>query len=179
MPVPHRPAERLPGVTRAFHWLSAALVAAMFLLAWSAGWSGPGPLGIRLVNLHRSIGVVLFLTVLARLAWRLTHPLPPLPGSVGRWERGAAGLVQSLLYAGLLAMPLLGWAASDSAGDTVRVFGLFALPSLLPMDEGRADLLFALHGRVAIAILGLIGLHVAGALRHYFVEKDGVLQRML
>lgn len=151
----------------------------MFLFAWGVNLSGPGPLGIRLVELHRSFGVVLFVTIVARLAWRVTHPLPPLPIPLAGPERWVAATVQGLLYAGLLTMPLLGWAASDSAGDTVRVFGLFTLPSLLPLDETRADLLFAVHGWVAIGILGLVALHVAGALRHRFVEDDRVLERML
>ena len=173
------PAHRLPVATRAFHWLTAALVLAMFLLAWGIGWAGPGDLGLRLVDLHRSVGVTLFAVVVLRLAWRLAHPLPALPDHVETWERALAGTVQAALYAGLLAMPVLGWAASDTAGDTVRVFGVFALPSLLPMDEDRSDLLFAIHGWVATGLLCLVALHVAGALRHRFVKRDGVLERML
>lgn len=176
-----RPSQstRLPVVTRAFHWITAALVTAMFLLAWGAEWGGPGTVGIRLIELHRSVGVVLFLTVVARLTWRLTHPLPPLPDHVDQWERWLASTVQALLYMGLLAMPLLGWTASDSAGDSVRVFGLFTLPSVLPMAEDRSDLLFAVHGWTAIALLTLVALHVAGALKHRLVHNDGVLERMI
>ena len=173
------PSARLPGPTRAFHWASAALLLVMFALAWAFGALGPGATGAALVNLHRSVGVVLLAVVALRLAWRLAHPLPPLPASVAPWERRLAGGVQALLYAGLLAMPLIGWAASDMAGDTVRVFGLAALPSVWPMDEDRSDLLFAVHGWVATALLALAALHVAGALRHRLVKRDGVLERML
>lgn len=179
MSVRTRSIARLPGGTRAFHWLTVGLVTIMFGLAWGVGWAGPGAAGSRLVDLHRSFGVVLFVTVLARLGWRLIHPLPSLPGHVPRWERRLAAAVQALLYAGLLAMPLIGWAASDRAGDTVRIFGILALPSVLPMDETRGDLLFAVHGWIAIAILNLVALHVAGALRHRFIKDDGVLERMV
>ena len=173
------PPARFSATARAFHWASAALVAAMFTLAWTFGALGPGALGASLVNLHRSVGVTLFALVAARLAWRLAHPLPPLPPDTAPWERRLARSVQVLLYAALLAMPAIGWAASDMAGDTVRVFGLLALPSVLPMDEDRSDLLFAVHGWVATALLALVALHVAGALRHRFLKRDGVLERML
>ncbi len=173
------PPARLPAATRAFHWASAALLAAMFGLAWSFNALGPGATGASLVTLHRSVGVALFALVALRLAWRATHPLPPLPAHVTPWERRLAGGVQAALYAGLLAMPAIGWAASDMAGDTVRVFGLFALPSVWPMDEGWSDRLFAVHGWVATALLALVALHVAGALRHRLVKRDGVLERML
>ncbi|KAB0678801.1 cytochrome b [Aureimonas leprariae] len=167
---------RLPLGTRIFHWTTVALLALMFGLILAAEQAGPGDLGATLVDLHRSVGLTLFLVVLARLAWRLAHPLPPLRRPA--WERLLAGGVQAALYVCVLAMPALGWAASETAGDTIRLYGIVSLPSVLPMDEDLSDRLFQLHGSVAIALLCLIGLHAAGALRHRFVLRDGVFERM-
>ena len=169
--------EPLPVAVRTFHWLTVLLLVALFALAWTFERLGPDERGAALVNAHRSVGIVLFLLVSSRLVWRATHPLPPLPVPTPRWERILAGSVQGLLYAALLAMPLLGWAASATAGDEVRLFG-FALPDVLAMDEALSDRLFALHGAVAWVVLTLVALHVAGALRHHFIRRDGVLTRM-
>lgn len=167
---------RLPLGTRVFHWLTVALVALMFALILTAEQLGPGESGAALVDLHRSVGLTLLVVVLARLAWRLAHPLPPTERPA--WERLLAGGVQAALYVCVIAMPLLGWAASEAAGDTIRLYGIATLPGILPMDEDLSDQLFTLHGWVAIVLLCLIGLHAAGALRHRFVLRDGVFERM-
>ncbi|GGE08956.1 cytochrome b [Aureimonas endophytica] len=167
----------LPAAIRRFHWLTVLLLAAMFALAWSFDWLGASDLGAALVDWHRSIGIALFALVLLRLLWRATHRIDPVPGGAPRWERALAALVQGGLYLGLLVMPVLGWTASALSGDTIRLFG-FALPDVLPMDEDLSDRLFALHGTLAWLLLGLVALHVAGALRHHFVKRDGLLNRM-
>jgi cytochrome b561 len=110
---------------------------------------------------------------------RLSHPFAPSKIHAPVWEHRLAATVQFLLYASLLAMPLLGWAASDTAGDTVHVFGIVTLPSLLTMDEDRSNLLFNIHGWVATGLLTCAALHVLGALRHRFVLRDKVLEPML
>ena len=169
----------LPAVTRAFHWATVGLVASMFTLIWAAYLSGSGPLGSWLVNLHRSVGVTLFFVVVARLMWRITHIYPPLPSSVPSATQWLAGGVHLALYAGLLAMPLIGWIASDMAGDTVRIFGIFTMPSVFSMNEGRSGVLFVIHGWVATTLLIAMTLHILGAMRHHFILRDGVASRML
>lgn len=166
-------------VVRAFHWGSALVLVCMYGLAWTASAISPGQIGVDLINLHRSLGVVLIGLVTLRIVWRLTHPLPPLPQSVTSWERVLSGVVQGLLYGGMVLMPLLGLVASDMAGDTIRIFGFLTLPSVMPMDQDTSDALFEVHGWVAIGLLALISLHVLGALRHHFVLKDSVLIRMI
>ena len=162
---------------RLFHWLSAALLAGTFGLAWSFDALGPGATAGWLVTIHRSVGLtILGLTVL-RLAWRAAHPLPPLPRGPG-WEHWLARVVQTALYLALFAQPLLGWAASTAQGDSVSYLGLWPLPDLVEADPDRADQFFALHKTLGFILLGLVGLHIAGALRHG-LQRDGVLGRML
>lgn len=167
----------LPRVIRGFHWATVALLVVLFGLAWTFDWIGPSNLSVTLVDLHRSFGILLFLVVVARLAWRATHRIDPMPDVSPRWERWLASSVQGALYLCLLAMPILGWAASATSGETIRAFGL-TLPDLLTMNEDRSDRLFELHGTLAWVLLGLVALHVAGALRHHFVKRDGLIGRM-
>ena len=169
-----------PGIgwgVRLFHWFSAALLAGAFGLAWSFDALGPGATAGRLVTIHRSVGLTILGVTVLRLAWRAFHPLPPLPRSPA-WERWLARAVQAALYLALLAQPLLGWAASTAQGDSVIYLGLWTLPDLVDADPNRADQLFGLHKSLGFVLLGLVALHVAGALRHA-LHRDGVLRRMV
>ncbi|WP_182083962.1 cytochrome b [Aureimonas sp. ME7] len=170
-------AAPLPLALRRLHWASAALLVAMFALAWTFEALGPSDLGAALVDWHRSFGLLLLAVVIARLVWRLTHKVEPIPPGIPAWERWLAAAVQGALYLLLVAMPLLGWAASAATGDVVRAFGL-PLPEILPMDEDLGDRLFQIHGTLAWVLLALVALHVAGAVRHHFVHRDGLLARM-
>ncbi len=167
----------LPLATRLLHWLTAGLLVVMFGLAWTFDALGPSDTGASLVALHQSFGLLILLVVAARIVWRLTHPIEPLPGDTPRWEMRLATLVQAALYALLVAMPVVGWYASALSGDTIRFFGL-ALPDLVAMNEDRSDQLFELHGAIGWAILALTALHIAGALNHQFIRRDGLLNRI-
>ena len=149
-----------------------------FGLAWSFNALGPGPVAGRLVGVHRTVGLtILGLTVL-RLVWRILAPLPSLPPTPV-WEIRLARSVQAVLYVMLLLQPLLGWAASSAQGDAVTYLGLVTLPDIVEMDETKADTISRLHEFTGFAILALVTLHVAGALRHGLVRRDGVLRRMV
>ncbi|KQT47353.1 hypothetical protein ASG43_09490 [Aureimonas sp. Leaf454] len=167
----------LPKTIRVLHWATAGLLVVLFALAWSFEGIGPSDLGVTLVDLHRSFGLLLFLVVVARLAWRATHRIDPMPEASPRWERFLASAVQSALLLCLVAMPILGWVASALSGETIRAFG-FPLPDLLAMNEDRSDGFFELHEAVAWVLIVLVALHVAGALRHHFVKRDGLIGRM-
>ncbi|WP_082653305.1 cytochrome b [Aureimonas sp. AU22] len=162
---------------RTLHWLTAGLLVLMFGLAWTFDALGPSDTGASLVALHQSFGLLILVVVAARIVWRVTHPIEPLPGDTQRWEMRLATLVQATLYALLVAMPLVGWYASALSGDTIRFFGV-ALPDLVTMNEDRSDQLFEIHATIGWAILALTALHVAGALNHQFIRRDGLLNRM-
>jgi len=173
------PRNRYSTVSLTLHWLTAALVVTQVLLI-SAHEATDGPLSREFVNIHKSVGLTILVLTLARLAWRVANPAIPLPDRVPRWQKLLARATHVLFYVFLLAMPLVGWAASSASGRDILYFGLFEWP-LLPVGGGRdtARDLMDLHETAAKGLYVLIFLHVAGALKHHFIDRDNVLHRML
>ena len=171
--------RRIGRTTRMLHWGSAILLVGAFSLAWTFSALGPGGLSARLVGIHRSLGLAILVLTVLRLIWRGTvASLPPLPAGTATWERRLARGVQGALYLSLLAMPLLGWMGSSAEGDAVVAFGMLPLPDLVGANQDLSDLVFQAHHLVGYAILGLLALHIAGALRHHLVTRDDVLASM-
>lgn len=169
---------RLPRSMRLIHWTTAALVLSLIGLGLAmtdslANWRIAG------IQLHKLAGLcVLVLTVL-RLGLRAREPLPELPAHVSRLQQRVAGLVQVMIYLLLVAIPLSGWAMQGAAGNPVKVFGALTLPQISPESLVLYGALREAHGFLAISLLLLIMLHIAGALYHGLVLRDGVLRRML
>lgn len=146
-----------------------------FLLDELAPRGTPARAGV--INLHKSCGVVLGLLVVVRLAWRLTHPPPPWPQRLARWQRRAARLGHAALYACMVAMPLSGYLGSNFSRHGLRFFGTV----LAPWGADRPAVyafLNGLHGVTAWAFAALVAGHVAVALHHGLVARDGVVRRM-
>jgi len=171
--------DRHPAATIALHWVSAIAVLLAFAVAWTR--AGVDDRGTRLVlmNLHQLAGLLVLALMLARVGTRIATrasryeaPLPPLM----RWAAFATHLV---LYALLLAMPLLGWALSNAHGHDVRLAGLPALPALVGADPDRAETLESWHVGLAWVLGAMVVAHVGAALFHHFVRRDGVLRSML
>ena len=157
---------------RLLHWATAIIVIATFFLGLAMLRVAAGPMQNRLFGWHESLGAaVLALTVL-RLLWRLGHPPP------ARITAPATAL-HLVLYALLLAQPVLGWLGASAFGAAVGVFGLFDLPVLLPPDKAAAAVLFRIHQYGAFVLAGLVTIHVGVALFHRLVLRDGVFRRMI
>ena len=173
------PRNRYSTVSLTLHWLIAALVVTQVALIMVRDAS-EGDLARQLLGLHKSIGLGILVLTLGRLGWRIANPAIPLPDAMPRWQKLLARATHVLFYALLLAMPLAGWAASSAAGRDILWFGLFQWP-LLPIGGGRetAGMLMDMHSLAAKALYVLIVLHVAGALKHHFVDRDNVLHRMI
>lgn len=145
-------------------------------------------LKFRLFQLHKSFGVTILLLTLVRLGWRLTHKAPPLPEAMPALEKLAARGAHVGFYILLIALPLVGWAVVSSSpfADSVKtyLFGVIYWPHL-PFFEGVADRkglshdLAEVHEYLAFAMIGLLALHVAAALKHQFINRDSVLSHML
>ena len=165
-------------VWKGIHWLMAILFIANVALGYAASTIKPG-LAPRpaLLDVHKSIGVALFVLVLVRLAWRLTHRHAPLPDRFGAATRAGANVVHALLYILMLGMPLSGYVDSIAGGHPFRWFGLFPVPDLLPRDKALSQIGENLHLIGAYAVYALVTLHIIAALWHG-IKRDGVFSRM-
>ncbi|MDP3559821.1 MAG: cytochrome b [Legionellaceae bacterium] len=171
--------EEYSSLSKFFHWTIALIVIPMVLGSF---FLGDLPSGVRgtAIALHKSFGLTVLLLMLLRIIWIFFAGRPVLPDSVPRWQRILAHAVQYALYLTVLAMPLVGWMMSQAAGHTPRFFGLFALPFPgISENKALSDLLFDIHQKIAFVIIGLLCLHIAGAIKHYFIDKDVVVKRML
>lgn len=165
----------------AFHWVIALLIALNYGLAWVAEDLPKEQAGALMGN-HKAIGItILFLTVL-RILWRLVNRPPALLSSLQPWETILAKVTHALFYVLMIGVPLAGWLMHSawSAGAPVDAFGLFSWPGLpLAQDKQGAGVAGEVHEVLATAMLFLAVLHVAGALKHHWFDRDGSLARIL
>ncbi|MEI7036673.1 cytochrome b [Fulvimonas yonginensis] len=166
-----------PRLVVALHWLTvlALLLAAAVILARAQ--VGGRALRAALLEIHRHLGLAVLLLFALRIAVRLRLGPLPDPGCPSRPLRAAAELTHAALYGALLVLPMLGWMLSNAEGKPVDLLGL-PLPQLVPPDLDLADELLVWHQGAAWALLALTLLHVAAALWHHFVRRDGVLRAM-
>jgi len=168
------------GVAKLLHWTVLGLLIVQFAIAWSMPHIGRNTRPDTLINLHLAFGVLILAVAIARVGWRLTHPEPPPQDGVPPWQIRSARVTHWLLYLLLVVVPILGWMNASFRGFPVSVFGLAELPKLMATRAPGFAWTGDVHGLLAnYAMLALVGLHVAAVLYHYFVRRDGVLQRML
>lgn len=161
------------------HWLTALLIVVLFPLGAYMADLALSPLKLRLISYHKWLGVTIFLLLLLRLAWRVSHKPPPLPESMPLWQRHAANGLHHLLYLLLLVIPLSGWLMSSAKGFQTVYLGVLPLPDLIGKDKALGDLLRETHETLNMTLLVLLLAHVGAALKHHFIEHDGILARML
>ena len=164
-------------VAKGLHWLIVALLLVQFALAWTMPGMRQADTST-LVNLHFSFGMLVLPVVLARLGWRLTHPVPLLNDTMPAWQHRVAESTHWLLYLLLFLSPILGWAAANARGFDVALFGI-AVPALLGKSSFAAQIMGTVHQWLSYGLLGTIGAHVTGALYHHFLLRDETLKRML
>jgi len=170
---------RYDRVSIGFHWMTSLLLIAMFGSAWALRGAEDAGSAARLLALHRSTGVLIWLVTLSRLGWRLLVTLPPaLPATVGTAQRIAAKANQAALYALLLLQPITGFLQSVWRGKPFQLFGVL-FPAVAPRNKPLTHLFENVHETCAILLLALIGFHALAALFHGFIRRDGVLETML
>lgn len=163
-----------------FHWAIAIAVIWNWRLAENAHEANDKLQAMAIMGDHKALGMAILLLTLGRLVWRWTHPVPPLPASLAPWEAKLARAVHAIFYVLLIGLPLGGWLANSFSGREIDFFGLFAIPAL-PVGE-NGDLghdIFEMHGTTGSIFIYLIGLHILGALKHTFIDRNGGIFRML
>ncbi|AYH45683.1 cytochrome b [Azoarcus sp. DN11] len=169
-------------VAMTLHWAMAGLLAGLVVLGlYMAQLPDVGfdQTKIRLVLLHKELGILALMLVVLRLAWRLGSALPRLVAGLPEWQQVTARFVHLCLYALMLAQPVTGWVMSSAAGIPVSFFGLFYLPDMVRYDEYLFRFLLALHQWLGYTLTLLVALHVGAALEHHFVLRDETLRKML
>ena len=175
---------------RWFHWLTALLMFAVVPLGWIFGafktqpdhpdaFVAPFPgTPADYASVHKTVGLVIFALVAARIAYRLVNPPPALPGRVAAAERGLAHATHWLLYAVLIVMPVSGYVMSSAGKRPISILGLFDFPKL-PVGPEVGARAMGVHNSIQFAVYALVLLHLAGTAWHLFVRRDGLLDRML
>ena len=162
----------------ALHWVVAAIAVAQFALGWWMIEIPKEPPGERAsaFNLHKSMGITIFILMAARIAWRATHPPPALP-PMPRWQAVIARWNHMILYLALVALPVTGYLGSEFSGYPVRFFGLM-LPSWAGKQPQLKELMSTVHYWTTWLIAAAFLAHLAGVLKHVWIDRDGLLSRM-
>ena len=164
---------------RRIHWATAVLFIAAMLIGCYCGYQPPGTSPRReLLEVHKSLGVTLFVLAILRILVRSATAAPPEPRSFGRVERVAARLNHWALYLVLLAMPITGYMFSSAGGYSLKYFWLFSWPRLFAGDKAVAEIGEVTHDTLAYFVYLVVGLHIAATLWHVLVKKDETLARM-
>ena len=188
-PITMNESQRYTRTAMSLHWLIAILIIVNVILAltddfWPEGWER------YVIDLHKSIGITVLGLAILRLLWRVTHRPPALPKSFPTLERGAAHTAHLLLYVLIFALPLSGWAHDSAwvaaASHPMKLYFLVPWPRIgyfMALDPQTKDVLHTqlgeLHTWLGYVLYVVLFLHVAGALKHEFIDRESVLRRML
>lgn len=165
----------------AFHWTIAVLILTNLFLGFFRDAFGEAATPVML-GLHKPIGITVLALSIGRVLWRLTHKPPPLPATVKYWERRLASAVHLALYLLIFALPLTGWlfVSYGARKYPIDYFGLGQVPWLpVVQDKAAAHMLNERHELLGYVALALLVLHLAGAFKHHFLDKDDTVARML
>jgi len=163
-------------LARLLHWSMALAILAMLFVG--AGMVVSLQYRAPLLDLHRPLGIAILLLAIVRLLNRLSRPTPPLPADLPAIQKLAAHASHWLLYALMLAMPLIGWAMLSAGGYPIALFGGVHLPAILPHSPEVYGMLRPLHTILAYVLFLTILVHLGAALFHAWVRRDEVFGQM-
>lgn len=173
-------AQKFGIITRFLHWsIFGIFVLQYFLVYRREYFPKDAPEKLQYILLHKSLGVVVLLLAILMIFWRHLGKRPTFVANMTRFEKKLAGSVHVLLYILMLAMPLTGIAMSMYSGYGVSLFGQFDLPILVDKNVDIAGIFHEMHEWISYAVIGIVGLHILGALIHHFIRKDETLKRMI
>jgi cytochrome b561 len=175
-------AESYGGVAKWFHWVTVGLMAVALPMGFVIKHVKDSD-KMPFYAVHESAGLTILLVAVARLAWRWTHPPPPLPDHVPAPMRLAAAANHWLLYAAMIAQPVLGFVATNAWGFPLRgqtaYLGFIHLPKFMEQNVPLAEAVQAAHNALGIAIAVLLAIHIGAAVFHQAIRRDGILLRMV
>jgi len=169
--------HRFSPLQRFLHWLMAICILAMLFIGVGMV-STIAPKYLPLISIHKSLGIAILVLALIRLVVRLSYGVPALPPDLPAPLKLAADWSHYALYALMIVMPLLGWAMLSTAAYPVDLYGGIRLPALLPQSDSLHTVLWGAHYYLAFAFFAVVLLHIAAALFHALVRRDGVFQAM-
>jgi cytochrome b561 len=169
--------QRFTPLQRTLHWLMAVCILAMLFIGVGMV-STIAPSYLTLVDIHKPLGIAILILALIRLVVRLRNGAPPLPVDLPEPMKLAAYLSHYALYALMIAMPLIGWAMLSAADYPVVVWPGVWLPQILPRSPSLHTLLWNAHFYLAFLFFALILMHLAAALFHALIRRDGVFDSM-
>ena len=171
--------ERYTSTAVALHWLIGLMILTSFAVGFYMSGLKFSPEKLKLYNWHKWAGVTIFMLVLIRCLWRLTHAVPPPPANMPAWQHKVADATHYVLYALMIVIPLSGWLMSSAKGFQTVYFGVVPLPDLLAKSKELGETLELVHRWLNYSMIAIVAVHAAAALKHHFIDKDDVLRRML
>lgn len=166
-------------LTKFIHWFSAFVIISLLIVGFIMEDLASADLKNNVYNIHKLFGISILAITIFRILWSLYNIKPKLPDHMARIERFLARMMTKLLYLALLIMPLSGWVMSTAAGHIPHIFGLQLPFPLITKNPQIANYAAKSHYVMAWSIILLVSLHVLAAIKHYFWNKDRILQRML
>ena len=167
------------GIAIIFHWLIALLFFTAFPLGIYMADLPLSPTKLQLYSYHKWIGITVLMLAILRVLWRISHRPPALPASLPRWQQIATHAEHHSLYLLLLLIPISGWLMSSAKGFQTVWFGILPLPDLVAKNKALGNFLQETHELLNFTLMGLVSLHILAALKHHFIDHDGILVRML
>ena len=166
-------------VAKTLHWLMAIMIFGLLALGFYMADLPASPQKLQFYSWHKWAGVTIFLLVLFRLAWRVTHQPPPLPEQMPKLLQFAAHAGHALLYLLMIVIPLSGWLMSSANGFQTVWFGVLPIPDLLEKNRELGKVLQTVHFSLNVVLIVVLIGHIGAALKHHFIDRDDVLTRML
>lgn len=165
-------------LAKIFHWSIAGIILGLLLAGFFMTSLAHSPLKLQIYGLHKSFGLLVLALAVLRLVWRFSGPVPAALKTHKPWERFLSKITHIGLYVCLLVMPLSGWVMSSAGDFPNSFFGFFEMPDLVQKDESIFRISREIHELTAFGLWGLVGLHMAGAFKHHFWDRDETLKRM-
>lgn len=165
-------------MARGLHWLMAVLILIQGLVGWIAQQMDRSPARVDAMTLHKSLGLTLLLLLLLRFTWRMTHSVPPLPDGSSLREVRLSRVAHYALYLLPGAIMVSGWVAASAYLVPWKWWWTVPLPRITAPDRGTYEVAAEVHETMIYVFLAILAVHVAAALWHHFVKRDGVLLGM-